>query len=120
MTEVSLSEVLTLKQDGNLLGALDNCLKFLANNPTHAEARLIYAQILYEYGCQGLSVEQVRSLYERFSEKNSIRQLLEVIDPEFKASTIKDPRTNKVEQGSNQEDNASVIAETDLNLDDLD
>ncbi len=115
--EASIDEVLKLRDSGDLPDSLLTCLKFLSAAPEDPQGRLLLANLYYLLGCVELASEEVRELFKKYPEKGSLKKLLGALDPTYSESEDSTPSKKGEDHEEEQE---SVLAETDFEFDDLD
>ncbi len=72
-----------LYRDGQLLEAIDVCLRGLSSNAQNDAARLLLAKLFSERGYNSFAAREVVELLRRFPESQPLKKLLEKLSPDI-------------------------------------
>lgn len=99
-----------LSLEGNLIDAIEVCLRGLSVNPGFHKGRLLLARLYYECGYIPFAVKELESLFGACPNSKSVRRLLERLSPG--SAALSSGVATSVAGNS-------TVAEGDFNLDDL-
>jgi hypothetical protein len=101
-----------LSLEGNLLDAIEVCLRGLSVNPGFHKGRLLLSRLYYECGFIPFAVRELELLLQACPHSRAVRRLVERLSP---GSTALQGHTSNVGGGPTN----ATVAEGDFNLDDL-